>query len=285
MRVLVVASVLMVVTPARADITLEQPAGVCSVDDVRAALRALPHEAIDGSARIATSLHADRVEALLTIGADTRTVTARDCGELASALALIIVMTLREAPRVAPTPIAVVAAVDDTSVEVVVAPVVRARPQLALLVGGAGDVRGRPSLFAGGRARKGRWSVGLEVQAESSQSIDLQGGGRITMSRRYVTAAPCAQLGPLGLCGIATAGALRGRGIELADAIDVTRPVIQLGGRAEWELAITRRLGVRVHVDATQALSNQHFLVDQMPVWTSDSRELRLGVGMVAKVP
>lgn len=295
MRALVLVVVGLLVAPARADVTLEQPAGVCSLDGVRAELAALPHPAHDATVLVETALRDGRVEASVTIGGATRAVSARGCRELATSIALIIVMALRDAPpqqiaaaiepplAIAPPPrvLEPLPAAPARDVSRVARPGVR----VALLLGAAADLRGHPSLVAGGRIGRGRWSLGLEVQAEAESSIALENGGEISMSRTSVAAAPCARLAGFGLCGLAAGGALRGRGIELADATVVTRPIAQLGARAEWSYPLVGGFALRIHVDATQALTSARFLVDQMPVWTSDSRELRLGAGVVANSP
>ena len=279
-------------------VRIDQPAGVCSTDAVREALAALPHAGRDAAVGMRSELREAGVAAQVTLDGNTRTVTARTCDELATSVALIIVMTLRDAapprdaapspaiasapPIAAATPVArPVAATTATSATTTTAH----RTEVALLLGGAGDLRGHAALVAGARATRRWWSLGLELQAEPPRRLDLEAGGQITLSRTYVTAAPCAHLRGFGLCGIATAGALRGRGVELQDAVAVTRPIVQLGGRVEWRRAVATRLAVRLHLDATRVLTSARFMVDQLPVWASDSRELRLGAGVVAIFP
>jgi hypothetical protein len=294
MRALVVVG--MMAATAHAGVRIDQPAGVCSTDAVHEALAALPHVARDATVGLRTELREDRVEAQVTLAGNTRTVTAPTCDELATSVALIIVMTLRDAappgdaasaptiPAIAPVvrpAAATTTATTAASTTTASAP----RTEVALLLGGAGDLRGHAALVAGARATRRWWSLGVELQAEPPRRLDLEAGGQITLSRTYVTAAPCAHLRGFGLCGIATAGALRGRGVELQDAEAVTRPILQLGGRVEWSRAVAARLAVRLHVDAVRVLTSARFLVDQMPVWASDSRELRLGAGVVAFFP
>ena len=289
MRALVLVGLL--VAPAHADVVLDQPAGVCALDGVRVELDALPRIARDGDVQIATTIEGERVLGSVTIGDDVRAVSARDCRELAKSIALIIVMSLRDAEPVSSVTSAVepprdVPALRVEEPERVVVRVARAtRPAFAALVGGTGDLHGQPSLLAGVRARHGRYSLGLEAQAEGTTRVAVEDGGQISVSRKYATLAPCVHVAQAAFCGVMAAGALRGRASELADAASVTRALVQVGGRAEWSYPIAARIGLRVHVDAVQALTRAEFLVDQMPVWTSDSRELRLGGAVVAHFP
>ena len=73
---------------------------------------------------------------------------------------------------------------------------------------------------------------------------------------------------------------------ELKALLDKADPdVVFLQHAADWEACdqiCKLRPGLRVHADALQALGSAGFMVDQAPVWSTDPRELRLGVGVVA---
>ena len=58
-----------------------------------------------------------------------------------------------------------------------------------------------------------------------------------------------------------------------------------MGARAEWMLNLTDRIAVQAHVDGLQALTMSRFLVDQMTLWPSQARELRVGLGVMANFP
>lgn len=297
--------------PSRADVVLEQSAGACSLDGVRAALTTLPAIAADAHVQIATRLADDRVEASLTLdGGDARELHARDCGELAKSIALVIVMTLRERPaapardvRVVPLEPATVAAPDARIAPVpaparppvaagpaIEAPLAaraaiapsRAPLELLAIAGGLTDHHAHPAAVLGGRIGRGRVALGLELELARGETIDVGDGGALHVSRTLASVTPCATVQGISLCGLATAGLVRARSERLANGTAVARGTFEVGVRAEWITPLVDRLGLRFHADALQAIGSAGFLVDQMPVWSTDPRELRLGIGLVA---
>ena len=61
--------------------------------------------------------------------------------------------------------------------------------------------------------------------------------------------------------------------------------LVTRGARAAVELSLSRRLAVELHVDGLQALTTTRFLVDHMPAWATDPRELWVGAGVEATFP
>jgi len=290
---------------ARADVVVEPAAGACTTDAIRARIAALADDApLDDHRRVHVAARARRVrcEAQITFGDDDRiaprTVEARTCDELATSVALVIVISLRDAdatavaaPRIAAPPPAIIdlarTLVIDASPRARDAlPPTRATPlALAVVAGAAAGLDGTPAAVLGGSVRRGRAAIGIELAIEADRTLDVGDGGRVHLSRRRIDVTPCVHLGGAALCGLGTVALVTGRGEDLVDAAAVRRPVVALGGRAAWTLALGARLAVRFHVDGAHTLGDARFRVDQMPVWGSPAREVRVGAGVVAHFP
>ncbi|HEX5061682.1 MAG TPA: hypothetical protein VFV99_20085 [Kofleriaceae bacterium] len=235
-----------------------------------------------------------------------RVVHATSCGELAKSLALIVVMSLRADEQVdAPAPVMAPAMIPPattppmtttptttmTSNELVnhsTTSDTRAHSStrhVALFVGAASDTTAHPALELGSRWRHDRLSLGLELRIATPESIDVGDGGTVNVATAGLDAVPCFHAGYLGLCGLATAGMISAEGQALANAATARRAAFAIGGRIELDVPLLHRLSLRVHLDGLQALTSSRFLVDQMPVWTSEPRELWLGAGVLAKFP
>jgi hypothetical protein len=156
---------------------------------------------------------------------------------------------------------------------------------LAAFVGAASDAAGLPALVVGSRWRRDRLSLGLELHVAAPQSIAVGDAGSVRIAQTGVDVAPCVHAGALAVCGLANAGVIGGEGRQLAEAMAVYRPSFAVGARLELDVPIVARVSLRLHVDGLQALTSTRFSVDQMTVWTSDSRELWLGAGVLATFP
>jgi hypothetical protein len=279
---------LLVAVPATAS------AAPCTLDAVAAEVGALGGPALD---RIAVHVEVGEREGSVTYvmaSGDVvgpRVVKASSCRELAKSLALVIVMSWRsdepaaiEPAAVAP-PIAVADPVPEPlAIETRLAPSPPPR-HLAVALGAAMDTTGRPALVAGARWRRGAFSVALELHLTAPQSLDVGDGGSVRVTQNALDALPCVHESRYALCGLATAGLIGGQGRKLANATHVYRPTLSLGARVEASFPIHPRLGFRLHLDATQALTSTQFSVDEMTVWSNRPRELWLGGGVVAVFP
>lgn len=299
-RSVLAVAILCVSTRARAqdNVTLEQPTGVCALDPVRSELSLLMPQ-VDASARVTIDTHraGTRIAATVTLdGGDARELHARDCAEAAKSIALVIAMTLRDR---AAEPVHVPLVVEPPAPPplppappVPVEPVAIVQPQpphtpieVLALAGGLTDWHAHPAAVLGGRVGRGHVSLGLELELARSETIDVGDDGALRVRRTLASLTPCATLARVSLCGLATGGYVRGAAMRLANARSVSRPTFELGLRAEWIYPVLARVGVRVHADALQAIGSADFMVDQTPVWSTDPRELRLGVGVVAIFP
>jgi hypothetical protein len=297
-RQVVALAIVCASTAAEADVTLDQPSGVCPLDPVRNELAALmPQIAAPASVTIETRHAGARIAATVTLdGGDARELRARDCAEAAKSIALVIAMTLREraiepaqAPLVveppAPPPLPPAPPVpDEPGVRVAIAAfrTEHVPIELLALAGGLTDHHARPAAVVGGRIGRGHLSLGLELELARSETIDVGDDGALRVRRTLASLTPCATLARVSLCGLATGGYVRGAAMRLANARTVSRGTFELGVRAEWIYPVLARVGLRVHADALQAIGSAGFMVDQSPVWSTDPRELRLGVGVVA---
>lgn len=231
-----------------------------------------------------------------------RVVHTASCAEAAKSLALIIVMSLRADEPVVVEPVAD-EPVDESAVAVPVAVpapvIITSEPQepeasraprastkhVAVFVGAASDTTAHPALELGSRWRHDRLSLGLELHIATPESIDVGDGGTVHVAAAGLDAVPCFHASYLALCGLANAGLISAEGQALANAATARRAAFAVGGRVELDVPLLDRVSLRVHLDGLQALTSSRFLVDQMPVWTSEPRELWLGAGVLAKFP
>jgi hypothetical protein len=273
-------------------------AAPCTRDSVAAATQALGGPNLDD---VHVQIEIDGLEGSVTYVMSNgdvvgpRIVKAASCRELAKSLALVIVMSWRADEPVAPAPILVEKPVAPIEPEPVIEmpPLaidtrsVQAAPvkHIAITVGAASDASGTGAFVAGGRWRRGRLSLGLELHLTAPLSLDVGDGGSVRVSQNALDALPCFHVSRFAVCGLATGGVVGGQGRSLAHAIEVYRPSFAVGGRVEASFPVLPRVAFRLHLDALQSLASTQFLVDEMVVWTSKPRELWLGGGVVAVFP
>jgi hypothetical protein len=269
-------------------------ASPCSRSAVASELRALGGYELDAiEDRVRVMIDGDAATVTFVAAGDVvgaRAVHARTCKELSRSIALVIVMSLRD-----------LGSVEDSGMRGLLAPVMdvpapslpTSEPIIArarglegrLSLGVAGDTTRRGALVIGAGVRVRGWSLALELRDASAQTVDAGGGSAIVVDRTTIDALPCLHLGRAAVCGLASTGIVRGEGRDLATAATARRLALAVGGRAELAYPLWRRVAVRVHADVLQNLIRSRFLVDQMPMWTADSRELWLGAGVVANFP
>jgi hypothetical protein len=277
-------------------------AAPCSRDAVDAALVALggpPLAEIADRVRIDTDGLTGSVSYEMASGdvIGPRVVRAPTCSELAKSLALVIVMSLRaDEPREPrsvtreltiepPQRIRIEHMLETRGAVAVEKPLFASTRRLEVMVGAAGDIARRPALVVGGRWRSGHLSLGLELSVRTPLTIDVEAGGSVEVTQTGVDAVPCFHVRGLALCGLASAGMIGGEGHELAEAAHVRRAAAAVGARVELAVPVADRVSLRLHLDGLQTLDRTQFLVDEMAVWTSDSRELWLGAGVLANFP
>jgi hypothetical protein len=240
----------------------------------------------DGELVIQVAVESDpweaRVRATVEIpGARVRTrrLEAGSCGELAEALAFVIVMALAE-PGGKRT-----GALRDQGSEAPRAAAPAPRPiHLDALAGGAASVALQLEAYLGARVRRRWMSVALELAAALPDSF-AAGMGQVTIGRAAATLAPCAHRGSFAGCAALTAGVFRGRGEGFAMSRSEVMPMAMAGARAAWERAITGRLRLHAHGEVGIVLTRNRFFVDDAVVWSTQRVEGRLGIALLVRVP
>ncbi len=281
--------------------TSRAEAAPCPRDAVATQLRELGGPALDELGdRVRVDIHGTTGSITYVMASGDvigpRVVRASSCSELAKSLALVIVMSLRADEPREPASVTRGITIERTTLPITIEASEptegnRARrdaktvEHVEALLGGAGDLSRRPALVLGGRWHHGALSLGLELHVLSPQSIDIDAGGSVEVTRTGVEAAPCLHVTYLAVCGLASARMVTGEGHELAEAAHIRRTAFAVGGRIELAYPVLHRLSLRVHLDGLQALDRTRFTVDEMAVWTSDSRELWLGAGVLAHFP
>ncbi len=242
--------------------------------------------------RVVTELAGDTVVATLSYVSDAglaqqpRTIAATNCDELAESLAVVVSLVLRQEALAAPPVVEPVTGAPSEPVREVepgVQPVAPPRMRSIELAGAAGSA-GIGSVIAGVRMQHGRGSVGLELAVELPTETTI-GMGTVDVVTTRAGANGCVRLGPVAACGLLIGGVTRGKGEQLFDAHSVIKPIGGIGARLEWRHLVSSRIGTRVFCDFEQLLATTRFLVDDMPVWTTASRQVWLGAGVFLRMP
>ena len=214
-----------------------------------------------------------------------RTVEAATCDELVDALALIIAMALPpvEAPPSRPP---VLGAPTALGLEVREELVRTRRTQLIVAAaGGISTVGWKQQLILGARTKRHAHSLGLELRLDAPSEIEVTMSSHVDVWKSVISVSPCLHAGPVGVCGIASAGVIRGSGTGLVDARTAFSPTVAVGARLTWEHPFTRLLSLRLHLDAEVGVTRTRFDVSHMPVWASNRFEVWGGAGVIALIP
>jgi len=258
----------------------------CTLDGVRAEVAALGGTFDDARVRVELERLEGRITFVTAAGelVGPRVVRAATCAELATSIALVIVMSAPHDDVIEATPTETVERIDAPPAVVRALPP-RATRRWEAIAGGAGDASARGALELGVRMRRGWYSLGIGAHVDAPQTVDVGGGGVVHVERALVEVAPCVHLWRGALCGLAASGIVVGGGEHLARSAGAARPALQLGARAELAWPLWSRIALRVHVDALENVTRAQFLVDRMPVWSSPAQELWIGGGVVTSFP
>ena len=247
---------------------------------------------VDGAAARISIVTADRagaVTATLTFADNAgtqsaRTLDAASCAELIDPLAIVLSLLLREdtgsraaperpLPPLPPAP-------PEPETEVADIPVVPARTRSRMLeLAATMGTGGTGAIILGGRVERRRHALGLELHAGLPSATEL-GVGTVRVMTAKLDAVACYRHGGFGACGLVMAGLVHGRGEDLMTPQTSILPMAGVGARLEWRQPMSRWGGVRLFADVEQLLSTTRFLVDAIPVWTSDARQAWLGAGI-----
>lgn len=179
-------------------------------------------------------------------GGEARELEAPTCEDLVEAVAVIASIWVRE-PAVEPH-------VERVAVEAVADVVV---------------TDGQPGALLGGRVRRGRWTVGAEVERELGE--DEAG---VAIGREGAVGVACVAVAGLDACATAGVRRIVGRGdVSAANQVGVA------GARVEW-----RRKWLRLHAGVDASAATTTFRVDDMVVWTSPRLTWSAGAGVVVQI-
>jgi hypothetical protein len=236
-----------------------------------------------------------------------RVVTAANCRDLVKSVAIVIATALpdvqAEPPGSDSEPQAVVAEPVSTSTptvstislapvaaEVDVAPASNERSHSHTDVYAAGAA-GIASTGADGQAiigvrvRRNAASISAEIRGDAPQQFSADRMGSVDVSRAQLSLSPCMSFGAFAACAVAGAGTIHGSGAGLTSAREAYTPLLTAGLRMTWEQPLTRRIALRIHVDADALLTMTRFDVDNMTVWQSPRFEASAGLGVLAHFP
>jgi hypothetical protein len=233
-----------------------------------------------------------------------RVVTAASCNDLVKSVAIVIATALPDeqaAPPAPEAPAVVVAqpvqapapptiTIEPVPAEVDVAPAINApsHSHTDVYAAGAAGITAAGAdgqAIIGVRLRRSFASISAELRGDAPQQFSAERMGNIDVARAQISISPCAHFGAFATCAIAGAGTIHGSGAGLTSPREAYTPLLTAGLRMTWELALTRRIALRIHLDADALLTTTRFDVDDMNVWESPRFEASAGLGVLAHFP
>ncbi|HEY4117417.1 MAG TPA: hypothetical protein VGM56_06155 [Byssovorax sp.] len=241
--------------------------------------------------------HVELREGLGPIRARDVTSTSLDCVELAEATSLALGIAI---DPVGPPPPPAPTREPAPRVIFVPAPLQRIEraapspppPKLSLRVAADGLVAfgtAPAPAFGASIEVDARWrsaSIGLEGRAQASTSLGAAGGGTVASSLLLASLVPCAHVGLARFCGLASLGALQGRGSGVAHPERDTTAFAALGGRVGVEVPLLHsRFSAGVHGDLAATLTRTALDLDQAAAWITPPVSGSFAIGVSARFP
>jgi hypothetical protein len=210
-----------------------------------------------------------------------RVVTAKTCDELVQAVSVVVAMVLpppdpphRESP---PPP---VVAVDAPT------PTPPARTELRVFAAGAATASGsHEQVLAGIEFRQGWTSLWLAVDHDPAAMLDVGPLAALEISRSDLQVAACGHGGAFAVCPVLGGGVINSHPKGLLRERSVASQVLFTGVAATWEHALSGRIALRAHVQASVLLTTTDLQVDHMSVWRSPRIDGAAGLGIVVQFP
>ena len=135
--------------------------------------------------------------------------------------------------------------------------------------------RRRSARDAFGRVRSSRVSLALEASFDAPASKRDRLGAEASAFLVGGALVPCAHVGALGLCALASVSALAASGADHAATV-----LGALGARVASELPLSPTLALRVHGDLVAPLRRVTLRLDGASSWTAPAAFLHLGAGL-----
>jgi hypothetical protein len=147
------------------------------------------------------------------------------------------------------------------------------RVALSVRAGALVSVGIAPSPAVGGRIGVlARWHVvalGAELRADVPNAVSSALGGRADVQFYGGALAPCITGRVLAGCALVLAGALRTRGVGVANAQDETNGYLAAGLRVEAMLGLTPRLDLVLNIDGQKTLTPVDVYLHDERVWAT----------------
>ena len=126
--------------------------------------------------------------------------------------------------------------------------------------------------------------VGLEGRVDLPAQKGTPGTGSVEASLYAGSLLACGRFSWFGVCGVASFGALLGRGVDLARTDRSTSLFAALGVRASGDIKLHDRLWLRPFVEPAAVLSRTTLRVGTHDVWTSPPAAFSLGLALVGRL-
>lgn len=161
------------------------------------------------------------------------------------------------------------------------------RPRFSISAGGLLALGSAPGHVAGGVAVQGRlrWSrvsVALEARVDLPAYADVQ-GGQVSSFLTAAAVIPCLHHRWFSGCGVLSAGAMRGQGHGLNDAMAETSPHLMTGVRANGELRLRGIFSLRMYADLLLQLTRNPLkeTATDVELWSNPPVHGALGLAVV----
>jgi hypothetical protein len=124
-------------------------------------------------------------------------------------------------------------------------------------------------------------ALGLEGRVDLPAQKGTPGAGSVEASLYAGSLLACGRFAWFGVCGVASFGALLGRGVELARTDRSTSLFAAIGVRASGDLRLLERLALRPFIEPAAVLTRTTLRVGARDVWTSPPAAFSLGLAVV----
>ena len=223
----------------------------------------------------------------------------RDCGEVSRGMVFAIAVQIQllssaaaTAPAPAPTPLPCAPCAQPTPV-VPEKPVAPEKPRPvppapgwwgAVGIGPTAELGVAPSLAAGLRlfASLRFNDLSLEVGPEAILPVTMRrsDGTGFSTTTLAATAVPCGHLDRWALCAIGMLGLLAVHGFGVDDPLSPSSSIGRVGVRLAFDQPVPPRWLGTVHVDGLATLTPRTVSLNELPVWTTPTLALIVGIDL-----
>jgi len=213
--------------------------------------------------------------------------TGRDCGEFIRGMTFAIavqIQILNSSVAASPTQPAAEVPVATANPEPRGPVPPASRETLSLGMGPTVDLGGAPSWSAGARlfGALRLSTLSLELGADVTLPVTLRrsDGTGFSTTTFGTTIAPCLHRGRFAFCGVGLLGLFRVQGFGVDDAHSPSSVTGKAGVRLAFDEPLSQRWAIAAHVDGLATLTPRTVYLNAIPVWTTPTFGLVVGLDL-----